>query len=144
MQTLNDHNVPPTHIMQLSGHKNVQSVNNYSNISKEQQKNMSLILSGNTSTEKFAPSPVSSLHSAVAECESSFTKSSSLPAAAAAGPLSGAVIHGGQFNITINTINKSPSSRDAQFHDSFSSTRTFKRIKRVFESSDDDDSPPAH
>ena len=30
-------------------------------------------------------------------------KSSSLPAA---GPFSGAVFHGGQFNITINSVNK--------------------------------------
>ena len=29
MQKLNDHSVPPTHIMELSRHKNVQSVNNY-------------------------------------------------------------------------------------------------------------------
>jgi hypothetical protein len=28
-QKLNDKNVPPTHIMQISGHKNVQSLNNY-------------------------------------------------------------------------------------------------------------------
>ena len=30
---------PPTHIMQLSGHRNVLSVNNYSSVSKEQQVN---------------------------------------------------------------------------------------------------------
>jgi len=47
MQKLNDNNVPPTHITQLSGHRNLQSVNNYSTLSKEQQKNMSLILSDN-------------------------------------------------------------------------------------------------
>ena len=35
MQKLNDNNVPPTHIMQLSGHRNLQSVNNYSTLSKE-------------------------------------------------------------------------------------------------------------
>ena len=45
IQKLNDSNVPPTHIMQLSGQRNMQSVNNYSSVSKEQQKNMSLILS---------------------------------------------------------------------------------------------------
>ena len=43
IQKLNDNNIPPTHIMQLSGHRNVQSVNNYSTVSNEQQKNMSLI-----------------------------------------------------------------------------------------------------
>ena len=41
IEKLNDNNTPPTHIMQLSGHRNVQSVNNYSTVSNEQQKNMS-------------------------------------------------------------------------------------------------------
>jgi len=48
IQTLNDTNIPPSHIMQLSGHKNVQSINNYSHVSQEQQKSMSRILSGST------------------------------------------------------------------------------------------------
>jgi len=48
IQTLNDKNIPPSHIMQLSGHKNVQSINNYSHVSQEQQKSMSRILSGST------------------------------------------------------------------------------------------------
>ena len=47
MQKLDDNNVPPTRIMQLTGQRNLQSVNNYSTLSKEQQKNMSLILSDN-------------------------------------------------------------------------------------------------
>ena len=38
IQKPNDSNVPPTHIMQLSGHRNVLSVN-YSSVSKEQQVN---------------------------------------------------------------------------------------------------------
>ena len=49
IQTLNDKDIPPGHIMQLSGHKNVQSINNYSNVSPEQQKSMSRRLSGSTS-----------------------------------------------------------------------------------------------
>ena len=135
IQKLNDNNIPQTHIMQLSGHRNVQSVNNYSTVSNEQQKNMSLILSGNTTSTSVEKRPVSSSRSGVATecCESSFMKSSSFPAA---GPFSGAVFHGGQFNITINTVNKSPTSTDH----STESTRSFKRIKRVFESSDEDSS----
>ena len=46
IQKLNDEGVPPTHIMQISGHKNVQSLNNYSTLSERQQKNISNILSG--------------------------------------------------------------------------------------------------
>ena len=127
-----DNNIPPTHIMQLSGHRNVQSVNNYSTVLNAQQKNMSLILSENTTSTSIEKKPVSSSRSGVATecCESSFMKSSSLPAA---GPFSGAVFHGRQFNITINTVNKSPTSTDHS-----ESTRSFKRIKRVFESSDED------
>ena len=49
IQTLNDMDIPPSHIMQLSGHKNVQSVNDYSHISQKQQKRMSRISSGSIS-----------------------------------------------------------------------------------------------
>ncbi|CAH3114587.1 unnamed protein product [Porites lobata] len=92
IQKLNDNNIPPTHIMQLSGHRNVQSVNNSSTVSNEQQKNMSLILSGNTTSTFIEKRPVSSSRIGVATecCESSFMKSSSFPAA---GPFSGAVFH---------------------------------------------------
>lgn len=37
--------VPPTQVMQTSGHENVQSINNYSSASIEQQTQMSKILS---------------------------------------------------------------------------------------------------
>ena len=39
IQKSNDSNVPPTLIMQLSGHRNVLSVNNYSSVPKEQRVN---------------------------------------------------------------------------------------------------------
>ena len=85
MQKLNNNNVPPTNIMQLSGHRNWQSVNNYCTLSKEQQKNM-LILSDNSA-------PPDTAHTAktlqtVATAESSFTNSSVIPAL---GAFSGAV-----------------------------------------------------
>ena len=44
IQILNDIDIPQTHIMQISGHRNVQSINNYSHFSQQQQENMSLIL----------------------------------------------------------------------------------------------------
>ena len=37
--------IPPTHIMQISGHKNVQSINEYCSASLNQQQEMSHILS---------------------------------------------------------------------------------------------------
>ena len=45
VQKLTNSNVPPTHIMQITGHKNVQSVNNYSTISETQHQQISAILS---------------------------------------------------------------------------------------------------
>ena len=49
IQKLNDHEVPPTHIMQISRHKNVQSLNNYSSLSEKQQQDISDIMSASTS-----------------------------------------------------------------------------------------------
>jgi hypothetical protein len=46
IQTLLHAAVPPTAVMQLSGHKNVQSLNSYAHLSHEQQRTMSQILSG--------------------------------------------------------------------------------------------------
>ena len=41
IQTLVNNDVPPTDIMQLSGHKKVQSITSYSTVSQKQQLNMS-------------------------------------------------------------------------------------------------------
>ena len=38
IQKLNDSDIPSSHIMQLTGHRNAQSINNYSHISQQQQK----------------------------------------------------------------------------------------------------------
>ena len=57
IQKLNDSEIPPTHIMQLSGHKNVQSITNYSSLNLKQQKNISCILtraSSSTATNETA------------------------------------------------------------------------------------------
>ena len=45
MQTLVNQNFPPTDIIQLSGHKNLQSVTHYSTVNESQQMEMSRILS---------------------------------------------------------------------------------------------------
>jgi hypothetical protein len=49
LQKLREHNVEGTDIMQISGHKNVASINNYSKISEEKHKQILKILS-NTET----------------------------------------------------------------------------------------------
>ncbi|XP_052216542.1 uncharacterized protein KIAA1958 homolog isoform X2 [Dreissena polymorpha] len=53
IQKLNDENVPAHQIIQISGHRNINSLNNYSSLNKEQSKNISKILShSNQSVEK--------------------------------------------------------------------------------------------
>ena len=46
-----NNNVPPTEIAQITGHKNVNSINNYSTVSVKKQQQISAILSG-ASTSK--------------------------------------------------------------------------------------------
>lgn len=48
VQKLRDNNIPPTDIMQMTGHRNVQSVINYSSISDKRQLECSAILSNHT------------------------------------------------------------------------------------------------
>ena len=48
---------------------------------------------------------------------------------------SGAVFHGGHLNISINKVNQSPYASSA------TRKHTFKRVKRILDSSDED-SPP--
>ena len=98
--------------MQLLGHRNVQSVNNYSSVSKKQQKNMSLIPSSNpaegnaaSDAKENAACATSASTTLTAEAEASFIKTSMFPLAASFGE---AVFHGGHFNTAINTVNKSP------------------------------------
>ena len=123
IQTLNDKDIPPIHIMQLSGHKNLQSVNNDIHVSQEKQESMSRKSSGSTLIVQ------TETHSLVETA-----KQQSLTPAAA-GPFKGAAFYGGIFTININS---SSSSTEAHRQ------HTFEKIKRsiVFDSSDDDDSPP--
>ena len=56
-------NVNPLHVAQLSGHKNLKSLDSYSSASVEQQKSMSLIIRGQqpcTSTKAVMNPPVHS------------------------------------------------------------------------------------
>ena len=54
------------------------------------------------------------------------------PVMPATGLFSGVMIHGGHVEVTINTVNQSPTSHKKQL----------QRVKRVLDSSDDDRSPP--
>ena len=107
--------------MQLSGHKNVQSINNYCHVSQEQQKSTSRILSGSTSMVQ------TEAHSLVE------TRKHQSPTPTAAGLFKGAVFYGENFTINFNSSASSTEGHKQQ---------TYKRIKRIFDSSHDDDSAP--
>ena len=48
VQKLHDSGVPPNQIIQITGHKNLQSVNNYSSLREQQMESISRILSSTT------------------------------------------------------------------------------------------------
>ena len=50
MQNLQDNDDPPNQIVQITGHKNLQSINNYSSLRERQMENISNILSSTAST----------------------------------------------------------------------------------------------
>lgn len=54
VQKLRDSDIPPTEIMQISGHKNLQSILNYSRISESKQKQCSNLLSTVSSSQNSA------------------------------------------------------------------------------------------
>ena len=76
IQKLNDIQVPPTHIMQICGHKNVQSINNYSSLNSRQLQTISTIISTESQTIERSAQPMS--HSELPEncgLSSSFSNS---------------------------------------------------------------------
>ena len=86
--------------MQLSGHKNLKSIENYSTVSTKQQMQMSKVLSGAISG--------TATKTASDETASSTTCPSTSESQQAMALFSGAVIHGGHFSINIITLNQSP------------------------------------
>ena len=52
VQKLQDNDVPPNQIVQITGHKNLQSINNYSSLRERQMENISNILSSTASTNR--------------------------------------------------------------------------------------------
>ena len=96
IQKLNDHEVPSTHIMQISVHKNVQSLNNYGLRSEKQQRDISKIMSASTSAS-------GSLAIQETEKVSLSTGNQQSPQQALS-LFQGANIQGGTFNISINSV----------------------------------------
>ena len=104
----------PIDIMQLSGHKNVQSITSYSTVLQKQQLNMSHTLTG-TSSREIAPQSGSSIPEKRKHEFDELNYPTFRPTfshwQAAQQPLSlfwGAVISGGHIGVAINTLNQSP------------------------------------
>ena len=60
IQKLVSKDIPPTHIMQISGHKNIQSLNQYSSITEEQHKEISHLISSTSTSKQSTASTTSS------------------------------------------------------------------------------------
>ena len=135
MQTLTNKNILPTDIIQLSGHKNLQSVTNYSVVSERQQMNMSRTLS-ELSTGS-VPSNVENFHSSqIGENSKSANSTAEYQHGQQAMSLfTGAVIHGGQISISINSLNQSPTLTTQETEVKTPSQR-YKRLKVLDSDSD--------
>ncbi|XP_073248879.1 uncharacterized protein KIAA1958-like [Porites lutea] len=138
IQTLTNNDIPATDIIQLSGHKNLQSVTNYSVVSEKQQVKMSRTLSELMSGNVHSLEKTNS--SQVGECSTDPSASSAGRSAAdhhqqAMSLFTGAVIHGGQFSISINSLNQSPKLA-IQEVEVKSSPKRYKRLKVLDSDSD--------
>ena len=72
VQKLQDNDVSPNQIVQITGHKNLQSINNYSSLRERQMENISKILSSSSSTTNAVlPAVQKSLQSHFTEAHSS-------------------------------------------------------------------------
>ena len=102
IHTLSENDIPPTQIAQLSGHRNLKSIQHctYSTVSTKQQMHMSKVLSG-----AVAGKPASSCSETACLSSSDDSQNTGKQSMAL---FSRAVIQGGNFSIRINTVNQSP------------------------------------
>ena len=101
IQTLSENDIPPTHIAQLSGHKNLKSIENYSKVSTKQQMKMSQVLSSVVAGTATKTSSYEKANPAIYPSTSESQQSMAL--------FSGTVIQGGNFSI--NKITKAHTRR---------------------------------
>ena len=113
VQKLSDNNVPPTEIMQITGHKNVHSVNNYSSLSENKHKNISRITS-NATTYQQMPNPYGqnslclNQFNSMAQHNQNLNNTATRTVQGGLNSMFSGNIFGGTFNI--NVINEKPSS----------------------------------
>ena len=123
VQKLSENNVPANQIMQITGHRNIQSVNNYSHISEVQHKNISDIL---TNTQHPPHYKSIQLKAASSTTLNSSSQSSNYTFQGALNNMFAGNIFGGTFNINVNPANAT--TTDIQ---SFSSPKVSRKRKRV-------------
>ena len=123
MQTLTNNDVPPTDIVQLSGHKNLQSVTNYSTVTQNQQMKMSRALANLATCKESSTSSISE-QKPNREVEHQQQQQ-------AMALFSGAVIQGGHISISINSLNQSPVAVTENV-----SPQKYKRIRLIESDSD--------
>ena len=98
VQKLQDNNVPPNQIVQVTGHKNLQSVNYYSLLRERQMENISKIMSSSSSkTNTVLPAVQKSLQSHFTEAHSSTSAAENTLETM----FQGNYITGGVFNINL-------------------------------------------
>ena len=98
-QTLSENDIAPTHIAQLSGHKNLKGMESYSKVSTKQQMKMSQVLSSVVAGTATKTSSFETANPVISPSTSKSQLSMAL--------FSGAVSQGGNFSININTVNQS-------------------------------------
>ena len=97
VQKLQDNDVPPNQIVQITGHRNLQSVNNYSSLRERQMENISRIMSTSTATTNALQLAQQNVH-----CNFSQAKSSTSAAENKVQSIfQGNYISGGVFNINL-------------------------------------------
>ena len=128
IQTLSENAIPHTQIAQLSGHRNLKSIENYSTVSTKRQMLMSKVLSG-----VVAGTPASSCSETACPSSSTFQNTGKQSVAL----FSGAVIQGGNFSIHINTV--SDNSPTLTPDPSTPEAARWKRLRPLELESDSDD-----
>ena len=130
IQKLCDHNIPAHQIMQISGHKNIQSINQYSHINTDQHKAISDVLYSAPEREPLAllPSFTESRSSSnsMAVTASTSKMNTELSVTGGIQNIFGGAIHGGNFTVNIaqgngNTRANNPCKRRWNVIDSDSS-----------------------
>ena len=105
VQKLQDNDVPPNQIVQVTGHKNLQSVNYYSSLRERQMENISKILSSSSSTTNAVlPAVQKSLQSHFTEAHSSTSAAENTLETM----FQGNYITGGVFNINLAATKNTP------------------------------------